>query len=156
MFKVEIRKNCKICGGVLSKRHRTYCSSGCSNKGNYEKYKGYRRTWQKKKWERESGKYEEGRLQCKICGKWYVQVGTHIVQKHGMTAREYREEYNLPVKRGITPMWYRIKKGKQALENGTVENLKNGKKFWYKKGDYKAKVMTFYKGRRYKSDEYYN
>jgi predicted transcriptional regulator len=156
-FKVEVRKNCKVCGADLpTKKHRTYCSETCRNKANYQKNKEYKNRYYRERRERESGKYAEGKLQCKICGKWYVQVGSHITQKHGMTAREYREEYNLPVKRGIVPDWFRKKKGEIALKNGTYLNLKKGEKYHYKAGDKKAKGVTFWKGRRYKKDNYYN
>jgi predicted transcriptional regulator len=154
-FKVEIRKNCKICGKSLPKRYRTFCSKKCRNKSQYLKHKEYRAKKQKEYNDKKHMQYQPGTLQCKICGKWYIQVGTHIVQKHGMTAREYREEYNLPVRRGITPKWYRKKKGKIALKNKTFENLKNGKKYRFKKGDKRAKQTIFWKSRRYKSDNFY-
>ena len=51
-----------------------------------------------------------------------------------MTGREYREHFDLEVKRGVLPKWYRELKGEQALDNGTYKNLKVGKKFWFKKG----------------------
>jgi hypothetical protein len=144
----KIKKKCKICGNILpTKKYKIYCSSKCKNKANYQRNKEYQKKWQKEKRERESGKYAEGKLQCKICGKWYIQVGTHVVQKHGMTAREYREEYNLPVKRGIVPNWFRKKKGEIALKNGTYLNLKKGKKYYYKVGDERAILNTFWKGR---------
>jgi len=44
----------------------------------------------------------------------------------------------LDVKRGIVPKWYRELKGEEALDNGTWENLKEGKKFWFVKGDERA------------------
>lgn len=75
------------------------------------------------------------KIQCKICGKWYRQVGTHITQVHGMTAREYREEFGFDVKRGQLPKDLREVKAEHAKENGTINNLKKGEKFWFKKGD---------------------
>jgi len=146
-FKVEIRQDCKICGSDLSKRSRTYCSRECRNKGNYQKYSDYKRQYSKRYWEKNSGKYSPDKLQCKICKKWYIQLGTHIFSKHNLTAREYREEYDYPVKRGIVPSWYRQKKGNLAIKNKTYKNLEAGKKYRYKKGDIKAKRNTFWKGR---------
>ncbi|NCU40005.1 hypothetical protein EOL99_03890 [Candidatus Falkowbacteria bacterium] len=32
MFKVEIRTTCKICGGKLGHRQRTFCSDKCRNR----------------------------------------------------------------------------------------------------------------------------
>ena len=74
-------------------------------------------------------------VQCLICGRWYIQLGNHVFQVHKMSAREYREEFNLEVKRGTTPAWFRKLKGDIALENETYKNLKAGKKFRFKKGD---------------------
>ena len=51
-WKVEIRENCKICGGKLpNARFRTYCSPECRNKSNNKKQKesGYNTEWQRKK-----------------------------------------------------------------------------------------------------------
>ncbi len=71
---------------------------------------------------------------CLICFLWYRQVGSHIVQRHKMTARQYRVHFNLEVKKGILPPDLKELYGKQALENGTYKNLKKGKKFRFKKG----------------------
>jgi hypothetical protein len=155
-FTVEVRKDCKICGGPLpNSRFRTYCSPRCRNKEYSKRYRQQRNEWQRNKW----GKYSADKLQCMICGKWYVQIGTHVVQRHKMTAREYREDMGLPLKRGVVPAWYRKEKGETAMENGTVENLKIGKKFWYVKDDPKAKIVTGWKGRHgqkgYEPDDHY-
>jgi hypothetical protein len=64
-----------------------------------------------------------------------------------MTGREYREYFELPIKRGVVPIWYRKLKGDIAIENKTAENLKGGKQFWYIKGDPRAIKNTGYKGR---------
>jgi len=90
----------------------------------------YMRDWQRRK----SGAYAPNKIQCLICGNWYRQVGSHIVQRHDMTARQYREKFHLEVKKGILPPDLKALFGKQALENGTWKNLKVGKKFWFKKG----------------------
>lgn len=136
MFKVEIRKDCKICGKpIKEKRFRTYCSKQCRNKANTIKYKDYRSIWQREGYDRKSAVPSDKKKQCGICGHWYVQVGSHVVLRHGMTAREYREQMNLPLKRGIVPAWYRKMKAQQCKENGTIKNLKKGKANWYKKGD---------------------
>ncbi len=94
-------------------------------------------------------------MKCIICGKDFVQVGSHIVQKHGMTARQYREEFNLPVKRGIVPEWYRKLKGEKAKENGTYLNLEKGRKFRFIEGDKRTKANIGWKSHRRPADEYY-
>jgi len=143
-MKIEIRKNCKVCGDLITKkRFRTFCSKKCRNKNNNTKRRNsYTEEDRKKmsliaerKWQEKLMNDPREKIQCLICGKWYIQVGSHIIQKHKITAREYREYFDLEVKRGITPKWYRKKKGDQALKNKTYKNLEVGKKFWFKKGD---------------------
>lgn len=143
-MKIEIRKYCKQCGNkITKKRFRTYCSIPCRNKWNYKVFgKKYIKEHRnelilkaQEKWQRKLEKEGKERVQCLICGKWYVQVGSHVFQFHKMTARDYREMFNLEVKRGTVPTWYRKLKGDQALENKTYKNLlKAGKKFRFKKG----------------------
>lgn len=147
-WKVKTRKTCAICHSPITvKRFRTYCSEKCRNKRNYIKYKECQKKWQLAKYDRIASVPSPNKCQCLICGKWYVQVGSHIVLRHKMTAREYREEMDLDVKRGITPIWYRKLKGDQAIENGTFYNLMAGQKYWFKRGQkglgkYKRSEMT--------------
>lgn len=143
MFKVDVRKTCKTCGGELPKFYRTFCGKKCANKFYNQKYKTQHKEWQRKK----SGQFTPNKRRCLICGKWYVQVGTHIVQRHNLTAREYKENYDLPLKSGIIPRWYKDLKGNQAMENGTFKNLEKGAKFRFKKDDPRAKITTGWKGR---------
>jgi hypothetical protein len=51
-----------------------------------------------------------------------------------MTAREYREFFDLEVKKGLLTPELRDLYGKQAIENGTWKNLKKGRKYRFKKG----------------------
>jgi len=140
-WNVEIRDNCKICGKPLpNARYRTFCSKKCRLKNYNQKAvaSGYCAEYQRKKRDKIASVPSPDKCQCMICGKWYVQLGTHVVQTHKMTAREYREYFELEVKRGIVPDWYRKLKGDQALDNETYKNLEKGAKFRFKKGDKKA------------------
>lgn len=138
-MKIEIREKCKICESKIeSKRFRTYCSSTCRNKFHNKKHSESHTEWQRKRQDAKASIPNDKKVQCLICNGWYVQVGSHIVQRHQLTSREYRELFDLEVKRGVTPTWYREMKGEQAIENGTFENLKNGKKYWFTQGDKKA------------------
>lgn len=151
-FKVKILENCLICQApILEKRYRTFCSKKCREKNNNKNHSEYQKLWAQE----HRGTYSPGKKQCLICHRYYIQVGTHIVQKHDMTARKYREEMGLPVKKGIVADWYKELKGKIALENGTFKNLEKGKEFWYTKNDSRAKEKYPWKGRRRKPDEYY-
>jgi hypothetical protein len=136
-WKVEIRDTCKVCGGPLpNARYRTYCSTKCRVKANNKKQadSGYNKKWQKDKRDKVAVVPSDKKCQCLICGKWYVQVCSHVYQVHGMTGREYREYFELEVKRGVVPDWYRKVKGDQAIDNETYKNLVKGAKFRFKKG----------------------
>lgn len=130
--------NCQICKKKIKlnkyAHNVKYCSAKCRNK----KYQPYRTEWTRKRNDRVASKPSSKKVKCEICSKYYVQVGTHIVQRHKMTAREYRKELGFDVKRGQIPDWYRVIKSTQAIECGGVKNLKLGKKFWFKKGDKRA------------------
>lgn len=42
-----------------------------------------------------------GRLQCLECGRWFRQLGQHVVAKHEMSADDYRRVHELPRGRGL-------------------------------------------------------
>jgi hypothetical protein len=129
-----IIKNCKKCGKVFTatSNSQKFCSQLCRNRTYYDNRGGaeYQREYLYKK----SLKNGKHKIQCHICGKWYRQVGTHIVQTHKITARQYREEYGFDVKRGQLPNDLRERKARHVFMNKTVNNLKSGKKFWFKRG----------------------
>lgn len=153
-FKIEVRKTCKICGKEIQKfRCRTFCCKKCRTRSYTIKNRAYRTVWQRNRYDRWASSPVSYKKKCGICGRWYIQVGTHVVQRHGLTAREYREAMGIPVKRGITPAWYRELKGKQAIANDTVKNLKAGRRFWYEKGDPRAKAKYQWKGGHFKANE---
>lgn len=134
-FKVEIRKDCKICGAeILNKRSRTFCSTTCRNKFHNQKNRVRQSDWQRERNNRKASIPSPNKMKCEICGRYYVQVGSHIVQAHKMIARHYREEYGFDVKRGQLPEWYRQLKADICKENGTIKNLEAGAKFRFKPG----------------------
>ena len=135
-WKVELRTTCKICGGPLpNARYRTFCSTKCRNKSNNKKQAGYSIEWQRAKRDKVASIPSKDKCQCMICGKWYTQVCSHAYAIHGITGRQYREKFELEVKRGIVPEWYRKLKGDIAIDNETYKNLEAGAKFRFKKGD---------------------
>jgi endogenous inhibitor of DNA gyrase (YacG/DUF329 family) len=128
-------KKCLRCGGEVERgaraNNKKYCSDVCRN-ADYvartrEKYNEWQRNYR-------SSKVKGEKIQCLVCGEEHRQVGSHIVQMHKMTAREYREKYGFDVKRGQLPKDLRKKKADYVFENNTVKNLKVGKKFHFKKG----------------------
>ena len=135
---------CKLCKKEFTPKKNAhnvkYCSQLCRNRVYYKERGGaeYQRDYLYSK----TSKNGLPKIKCQICGKYYRQVGSHISQAHGMTAREYREEYGFDVKRGQLPEDLRELKGQQCKDNGTVNNLKAGKKVWFVKGDKKAGRYT--------------
>lgn len=129
---------CGYCGKTIiiksPNNNQKFCCKSCQRKNDYytknlnDKRKDYKQTGLIRKY----GK--QNLVQCKVCGKWFRQVGSHITLTHGLTAREYREEFGFDVKRGQLPKDYRELKAELAFERGGVKNLKIGKKFWFKKG----------------------
>lgn len=141
--------SCQVCGhSPLPFRHRRFCSAKCRNIATYRRHKTRHKIWQREWRYKKMMKDGRPRLKCGICGRWYIQVGTHVYWIHGLSAREYREYMELPVKHGITPKWYRQLKGDLTKENGTYQNLlKFGKNTRYIPGDPRAKIMVGWKGK---------
>ena len=128
-------KKCLYCGKEIKTvyKRKKFCSITCRNRYYYEKRGGakysrdyaYRRTL----------KNNLPKIQCQICGRWYRQIGSHVVQAHGYkTAREYRRDFGFDLKKGQLPEDYRKEKAMLARTRGGIKNLKKGKKFWFKKG----------------------
>jgi len=136
---VEIRTDCKVCGGDLpNSRFRTFCSATCRQKFYNKKYAKRMADWQRIRNDKIAMIPSADKVQCLICGKWYVQVCSHVYYKHGLTGREYREKFGLDVKKGVIPKWYRKDKGDTAIKNDTYKNLEAGAKFRFKKGSKRA------------------
>lgn len=135
---------CKMCKKPVNKEKNIwkYCSITCRNKYNNAKNRAYQTQWQRNKQDLIASKPAKNKIQCLICKKWYRQVGSHVINTHKILAREYREEYGFDVKRGQLPPDYRKLKAQQCKENGTINNLKAGKKYYFKKGDHTAGKYT--------------
>ena len=78
-----------------------------------------------------------GKLKCLMCKRFYDHLGSHIFHFHGITAREYKTEYELPFKMALISNEVYLKK-KEAFEKDSEKYLKNlkkhGKKYQFKKG----------------------
>jgi len=141
-FKVKIRKTCQVCGKPLPKRYRTYCSEKCRVYATNKRNQKYQTDWQRERNNLKASIPDKNKIQCQICGRWYRQVGSHVTQVHGMTARKYREQFGFDVKRGQVSDDLRQLYKEQVFENGTVNNLKAGKKYRFKKGQKGVGVYT--------------
>ena len=111
---------------------KKYCNITCRNKAVYKRRGGAQA--QRDYLDKRAALDPRAKITCFICFRRFRQVGTHIVQIHSITAREYRKECGFDVKKGQLPPDYRESKAKQAIDCGGVKNLKAGKKFLFKKG----------------------
>lgn len=79
------------------------------------------------------------KIKCLICGKEFVRPCSHVWQVHGMTAREYKEEFGLDLKKGIATEEYKEVMREHVREHypKVVEKnlLRGGEKARFKKGD---------------------
>lgn len=128
-------KKCLRCNTTIEQspkaNNQKYCSNICRNTSYAERNKERINTQQRERWQKRT---IGPKIQCAICKEEHRQVGTHIIQRHNITARQYREKYGFDVKRGQLPMDLRKRKARHVLRNNTIENLKAGKKFHFKKG----------------------
>lgn len=162
MFKVDILKNCKVCGSPIdknsNKRLRSYCSAECRIKwGNKRSYwHGGRREKQKQMYIDNAKKQTPNKKKCGICGRWYKRVGHHIRMTHKMKAREYKEHMGLPVSRGIMTEDGRSAARDRALENGMDEQLRKvGVNTRFVKGDPRAKESHPLAGKKFEGGDYF-
>jgi len=141
-------KKCLTCGGVLtSKSSRKFCGSVCRNRFYALKYADYRAEYQRKKRDNLHTKSNGHDLQCPICGNWYVQLITHVIQIHKIDNLTFREEFNLPLKVGIVPKWYHNLKKDITIANKSYKSIA-GKKLGakeFKKGDIRSKTKRGWK-----------
>jgi len=139
-------KKCKKCNNPIPEKKNAHNVKYCEacRKEAYA-YNEYRANWQRQRDDNNATKPKPNTIQCLICSKWYRKVGAHIVQRHGITAREYREAYNLEVKRGLLTPPEREILADHAINNGTYKNLEKGAPYRFTKGksyNYKRSPIT--------------
>lgn len=91
-------------------------------------------------------------LKCKICGKSFDHLGSHIAGKHKMTAKEYKMQFDLPINQSLVTEKVREKQRKAWYAN-EEQQLKNlfASDTMFKKGHMQAKGC--YKSSRTKKAE---
>lgn len=118
--------------------HKKYCSKQCQNlhykEVNAERIKAVTNRLNHAKYD----KYEQGKERCIICDGWYWSVCQHAVQRHKISAKDYKRMIGADVGKGRIPKRLKRLKREYVFENGTVENLKKGAHMRYKKGDTRA------------------
>jgi len=76
-------------------------------------------------------------LTCRMCGKNFKHLGSHIFHQHGLMAREYKSEFGLPYNMGLISVEiYETKSARfeEDREKYVKNLLKNGKSKQFKKG----------------------
>ena len=132
-FKIEIRKTCKVCNSSITEnRFRSYCSAQCRIKFHNTKHRPDHKEWQRMRRAKIAIIPDKKKIQCQICSMWYHKIMSHVRYLHKMTAKEYKQEFGYDVKRGLLSDKARSRIRKHTLSNGTINNLKNGKRYWYK------------------------
>lgn len=120
--KMKRLRRCEYCNKPMLTQYsqKRFCNPSCR---------------QKSRWERLHLRGKE-RVRCRDCGRYYIKVGSHAVQSHGYeSAKEYRKAHGLDYKKGIIPPSHRKVLEENVRENGTINNLKAGEKYRFKKGD---------------------
>lgn len=79
---------------------------------------------------------DKGELKCLLCNKYFKHLGSHIYHGHGFTAREYKEEYELPYNMPLISEAIKEKKQKRFEEDREkyLRNFKKGTEHQFKKG----------------------
>ena len=82
---------------------------------------------------------KENLIQCKICNKYFLRPCQHARQVHKISAKEYKREFGLDNKKGITTESDKNNMRQHTKENYDVVVLKNllkeGQSTRFKKGD---------------------
>lgn len=78
---------------------------------------------------------EKGKIICHICGKAFYKLGNHIYYSHHITAKEYKEEFELRYNIKLTSQEYQKVMRQHAFNNDMDKNLKKwGKNTRFKRG----------------------
>ena len=78
-------------------------------------------------------------LKCKICGKYFKHLGSHVWHKHRMLARDYKRRFGLNYNHPLITSKIQ-EKMRDAFWNNPkgLKNLKKGRKYRFKKGVHKV------------------
>lgn len=92
-----------------------------------------------------------GKLTCKICGRSFEHLGSHIWHKHKISARDYKSEFGLPFRESlISEKIYRKKAAAwQKCSKKYLKNLtKAGTKYQFPVGNPMAKLRRISEAER--------
>lgn len=129
-------KICRQCQQEFTpKQHANnavFCSVKCRHKNEYARSW---KAWQEKKRYDDAQIPDDNKLQCPYCHWWYTQICWHAYQKHGISARQFKDDCWRDVKRWMVPLSYREKKKEIAVSNGTLIDPSRGIPYRFSIGD---------------------
>lgn len=116
---VHQQKTCIHCNTIYTPKtaNSKYCNVSCGNKHRYIL------TNSDKQIQRRNEKAKipnPNKIQCLICNGYYTKPMAHVWQVHGISAREYKEHFELYVSKGIIPSGHRELLRNHALDNSDV------------------------------------
>ena len=70
-------------------------------------------------------------LKCKICGRYYRHLGSHLWHGHRILSKEYKEQFELPYNMALITDEIKEKKRRKAYlwQKTWKKNFKNSKKY---------------------------
>lgn len=128
-------KKCANCKKEIPPKPHAYNVKYCKDcRQEAYKYPEYRTQWQRNK----TGEFKKGKIQCRLCEKWYYKPMCHAYQTHNITEKEYKEHFGLE-RKGILADSTKEKLQEAVRDNYDVVIKKNlierGEETRYKTGD---------------------
>ena len=73
---------------------------------------------------------DKDKIQCHLCGRWMSHMGTHVRQAHHETIANYREQFGLPLRGGLTSKSISNKQSKAASTPEQLARLEANRQPW--------------------------
>ena len=82
---------------------------------------------------------EERYIKCLICGGEYRSLNKHLEPKHNLTAREYKEKFEMCYNQPLECKELTVKRREQIKKRDISKFIISCRKVWIKKGEIKNK-----------------
>ncbi len=67
--------------------------------------------------------FGKDKIYCMICGKGFKTLSRHLKTSHGMTASEYRKQFDVPRSQSLASRNYSESRRLMAVDRGLADNL---------------------------------
>ena len=67
--------------------------------------------------------FGKDKIYCMICGKDFKTLSRHLKTSHGMTASEYRKQFDIPRSQSLAAKNYSESRRQMAVDRGLADNL---------------------------------